>query len=74
MQDQFPNWNDSAMANEDFGLDSMVCDFNLRLIPNQKDGEEEIYIRMPLLFFCHKIQVEESHWRRQSHSFRRSGF
>ncbi|GLT47603.1 hypothetical protein SLA2020_212890 [Shorea laevis] len=35
----------SAMGNEDFALDSMVCDSNLRLIPNQKDGEEEIYTR-----------------------------
>ncbi|GKV44434.1 hypothetical protein SLEP1_g51619 [Rubroshorea leprosula] len=34
---------DSATGNEDFVLDSMVCDSNLRLIPNQKDGEEEIY-------------------------------
>ncbi|GLT81604.1 hypothetical protein SLE2022_000450 [Rubroshorea leprosula] len=36
---------DSATGNEDFVLDSTFCDSNLRLIPNLKDGEEEIYTR-----------------------------
>ncbi|GLU00061.1 hypothetical protein SLE2022_174550 [Rubroshorea leprosula] len=36
---------DSATGNEDFALDSMLCVSNLRLIPDQNDGEEEIHTK-----------------------------
>ncbi|GKV44411.1 hypothetical protein SLEP1_g51598 [Rubroshorea leprosula] len=36
---------DSATGNEDFAFDSMLSVSNLRLIPDQNDGEEEIHTK-----------------------------